>query len=241
MREQRGVVVHIAEGSYEGTISWQKNPDAEVSSHFVVALDGAIAQVVDTDIAAWTQGSGNGAWLSIENAGFHTGQLTVGQVEANAQILARAHREYGVPLQVATSPDGRGLGHHGMGGLAWGGHYDCPGPNNVALKPTIVARAIEVVNGVDMADSVLMQGEAWRMHCLATGDQVVPDGPTKGEGMWTVKALQELRDGVAALSVGGIDVDALADQLATKLAANQEFIGAVANATADVQAQRLTS
>lgn len=145
MVEQRGVVIHIAEGTYEGTISWQKNPAAQVSSHFVVALDGTIAQVVDTDTAAWTQSAGNGHWLSVENAGFHTGQLTAAQVEANARLLAKAHLIYGVPLQLADDPSGKGLGHHGMGGAAWGGHYDCPGTANVALKPTILARAQQLV------------------------------------------------------------------------------------------------
>lgn len=147
MVEQRGLVLHIAEGSYEGTISWQKNPAAQVSSHFVVDYDGKIAQVVDTDTAAWTQGNGNGHWLSVENAGFHSGQFTAQQVEACAQLLARGHKTYGYPLVIANNPNERGLGHHGMGGAAWGGHPDCPGPNNVALKPTILARAIAIVNG----------------------------------------------------------------------------------------------
>lgn len=148
MVEQRGVVLHIAEGSYEGTIAWQKNPAASVSSHFVVDFDGKIAQMVDTDTAAWTQAAGNGRWLSIENAGFHTSQFTPQQVEACAQILAKAHKTYGCPLKLANSPNEMGLGYHGMGGAAWGGHPDCPGPANVALRPTILARAIEIVNGV---------------------------------------------------------------------------------------------
>lgn len=154
MLEQRGVVVHIAEGSFEGTISWCKNPDSDVSAHFIVAADGRIAQMVDTDITAWTQRDGNGHWLSIENEGHTPGALTAAQVDANAAILARAHREYGVPLQLATSPDGRGLGHHSMGaenGANWG-HSRCPGPAIIAQKPVILARAIEMVGGVDVSD-----------------------------------------------------------------------------------------
>jgi hypothetical protein len=55
----RGLVVHIASGYFEGTISWQQNPAADVSSHFVVARDGRIAQCVDTADRAWTQRTGN--------------------------------------------------------------------------------------------------------------------------------------------------------------------------------------
>lgn len=149
MRAHLGVVVHIADGTYEGTISWQRNPGAEVSSNFIVARDGRIAQMVDTDVTAWTQRAGNGSWLSVENEG-RTGQsLTAQQIEANARILARAHREYGVPLQVTGTPAKRGLGHHSMGaenGIDWG-HSECPGPAIKAQKPQIVARAIEIING----------------------------------------------------------------------------------------------
>jgi hypothetical protein len=150
MREQRGLVVHIAEGYFEGTIAWQRNPDANVSSHFIVAADGRIAQMVDTDVTAWTQSAGNGHWLSVENAGFTPNALTPQQVEANAQLLARGHLVYGYPLTIAVNPDGKGLGHHSMGcnwpGGAWG-HCDCPGPAIIGQKPAILARATEIVTG----------------------------------------------------------------------------------------------
>mgnify|MGYP001609185531 CR=1 FL=1 len=155
MVEQRGLVTHIAEGSFEGTIAWCKNPDANVSAHFVVAKDGRIAQMVDTDVAAWTQRAGNGYWLSIENEGFSTGSLTAAQIEAGAQLFARGHREYGWKLQIANTPAGLGLGHHSMGsnegpcnwsGQNWG-HCACPGAKIIAQKPIMLARAIQIVNG----------------------------------------------------------------------------------------------
>jgi hypothetical protein len=144
-----GVVLHIAAGTYEGTIAWQRNPTARVSSHFIVSKTGEIAQMVDTDVIAWTQRSGNSAWLSIENAGFLPDPLTPQQVEAAARILAKAHREYGVPLRVTGTPAQRGLGHHSMGaesGYDWG-HSQCPGAAIKAQKPAIVARAIQIVDG----------------------------------------------------------------------------------------------
>lgn len=127
MTEWRGVIEHIAEGSYEGTISWQKNDASNVSSHFIVAKDGRVAQMVDTDQVAWTQAAGNGRWLSIENEGFSGQELTAAQVEASAQIYAKGVRVYGYPVQLTESPEGRGLGWHGMGGVAWGNHPNCPG------------------------------------------------------------------------------------------------------------------
>lgn len=148
MVEHRGIVLHIAEGYFEGTIAWQKNPSARVSSHFVIAKDGRIAQMVDTDIRSWAQRSGNSTWLSVENEGFVPSELTPQQIEANARLLVRAHQVYDIPLQIATSPSGRGLGHHSMGaenGVDWG-HPQCPGPAIIAQKPEIVARALALAD-----------------------------------------------------------------------------------------------
>lgn len=162
MAEQRGLVVHIAEGSYEGTISWCKNPTSSVSSHFVVRADGHIAQVVDTDQVAWTQRDGNGHWLSVENEGHTPGALTPAQVEANARILAHGHAVYGYPLTLAGSPTGKGLGYHSMGaehGYNWG-HLDCPGPAIKAQLPAILARAIQIANGTQEDDMGFTQQQA---------------------------------------------------------------------------------
>jgi hypothetical protein len=133
MNEQRGLVVHIASGFYEGTISWQKNPDADVSSHFVTGRDDSdpLAQMVDTDVAAWTQRDGNGEWMSIECEGFATGdpqhddypgweRLTDHQMDQVAQVFARGAADYGWPMQLADHPNGRGLGR------APGGRHGCP-------------------------------------------------------------------------------------------------------------------
>lgn len=154
MVEVRGLVLHIAEGSYQGTISWQKNSVSDVSSHFIFGLnEGERAQMLDTNTTAWTQAAGNGHWVSVENAGFHYDQFTPAQVEANAQLYAWLHQVYNIPMQLTDSPSGTGLGWHGMGGASWGGHYDCPGPANVALRSTILARAQDILNGDDDVSS----------------------------------------------------------------------------------------
>jgi hypothetical protein len=161
MIEIRGLVVHIAAGFFEGTISWQKNPSADVSSHFVNGREwGQAAQMVDTSITAWTQGAGNGRWISSENEGFLLGhrlhragwhELSPWQIEINARYLARLHREHGVPLKLATSPWDRGLAYHSLGaehGVNWG-HPACPGEPIKRQLPLVLARAKEIVNGDD--------------------------------------------------------------------------------------------
>lgn len=152
LRSCRGLVVHIAEGTFEGTIAWQRNAAADVSSHFIVAKDGRIAQMVDTLDRAWTQRDGNSDWLSVEMEGHTPSPLTPQQIEACAKLLLRGHQEKGYPLIIARSPVGSGLGHHSMGaenGYNWG-HSSCPGPNIIAQKATIVALAIKLKEGNSM-------------------------------------------------------------------------------------------
>lgn len=158
--DRRGLVVHIASGFYEGTISWQKNPDANVSSHFIIDRDGKTAQMVDTDDTAWTQRDGNPYWMSVECAGFALDDemhddypgwewLTPEMIETVAVLLERGSRQYGWPLVLATRPDDMGLGYHSMGaenGENWG-HPQCPGEPIKSQLPEILARAQAIARG----------------------------------------------------------------------------------------------
>jgi hypothetical protein len=38
------IIIHVAQGSCSGTISWFKDPRSNVSVHYVVARDGRVAQ-----------------------------------------------------------------------------------------------------------------------------------------------------------------------------------------------------
>jgi hypothetical protein len=156
MVEVRGVVIHIADGFYEGTISHQRDPATEVSSHFVVSREGDVAQMVDTADKAWAQHAGNGHWISVECSGFSIGshlhashpgweKLTASQVVAVGRIFAKVHQVYGAPLALTADPSGMGLGHHSMGGTAWG-HTKCPGPAIIAQKPDIVTAAQRIIS-----------------------------------------------------------------------------------------------
>lgn len=142
VRPPRGMVLHIAEGtSIDGVWNWQ-NGQHQVSSYFIVAKDGTVWQAVDLANKAWTQAAGNAEWIGVENCGFHTDPLTPAQVEANAGILAWLHTNHAVPLQPTDDPtNGRGLGWHGMGGTAWGGHFGCPGDQIKSQRALILDRA----------------------------------------------------------------------------------------------------
>ncbi|WNI15583.1 N-acetylmuramoyl-L-alanine amidase [Actinacidiphila sp. ITFR-21] len=136
-----GVVLHIMEGTLDGSDAWFRNPAAQASSHFGVGKDGRIYQWVDTADRAWAQESGNRAWLSIEHEGNSGDSLTPAQLAATARVVAWAHAVHGVPLQTTDSVTGRGIGWHGMGGAAWGGHPDCPGNPVKAQRAAIITAA----------------------------------------------------------------------------------------------------
>lgn len=169
-----GLVVHTAEGTYQGTIAWQYNPVSEVGSHFINAKDGRRAQMIDTHDRSWCQSAGNTYWLSSENEGFgsHGEPLTAEQIESNAQEFARIVRENPhVPLQVSNSPNTPGLGWHGMGSVAWGNHPDCPGNAVKAQLQIIVDRAAEINGGddLDSAHAKMLEDVHYTLTHLAPG------------------------------------------------------------------------
>lgn len=139
--EVLGLVVHIMDGTLEGSQSWFNNSASQASSTFGTGKDGELRQWVDTADRAWAQGSGNKSYVSIENEGHGGDSLTKAQITAIAKVLLWLHDKYKVPLTVAHKPGEKGLGYHAMGGAAWGGHLSCPGSKIVAQLDDIVAMA----------------------------------------------------------------------------------------------------
>lgn len=62
------IVCHIADGTYNGTISWEKNPSSQISSHYVLGKAGQVAQLVSLTEAAWTQGLKSNQYASAKLA-----------------------------------------------------------------------------------------------------------------------------------------------------------------------------
>ena len=114
---------HIADGTYNGTIGWEKNPASQVSSHFVLGKNGEVAQLVPLDMAAWTQGgirnpthpyvkshpsvNPNQYCVSIECEGFWKetkGKLTDAQfnsaVELTKHIVSEVKKLYNVDIPI---------------------------------------------------------------------------------------------------------------------------------------------
>lgn len=143
--EPRGAVLHVNESN--GNLFNWVDGDHNVSCHFEVYKNGSIEQYLDTTMTSWCQMDGNASYVSIETEGFHTEPFTAEQTHAIAELLAWLHKTHGIRLEPIEHPGAHGIGWHGMGGEAWGGHTDCPGDHRKAARANICATARMIVAG----------------------------------------------------------------------------------------------
>lgn len=135
-----GLVLHVQVGN--GSLAgWFNNPQAEVSSHWWVGVNGAVEQYVDAELTAWAQAEGNATYLSVETEGEPNVALTVAQIDALAGLYRWCHDTFSIPFAVADTVGQRGFAWHGMGGESWGNHPDCPSPVRLAARAEILQKA----------------------------------------------------------------------------------------------------
>jgi hypothetical protein len=128
----RKIVIHVAEGSYSGTISWFENCAAKASAHYVVSSKGRIAQCVPDEDIAWHAGwwDTNTHSIGIEHAGYidNPEWLTRSMYHASARLSAWCCKKYKIPIDRKHI-----IGHSQVPGCSSGsgGGVDChtdPGP-----------------------------------------------------------------------------------------------------------------
>ena len=122
----RWYINHVAEGSYEGTIDYFQDPDANVSTHYVIENDdpASATQMVDESDVCWHAGNSdyNDHSLGIEHEGYTDETYwTDATYEKSARIARWACLEYDIPLRVrrydvapcnASNGDGGIIGHN---------------------------------------------------------------------------------------------------------------------------------
>lgn len=188
MSAHQGLVLHVQAGN--GSLAgWFNNPSAQASSTWwapksgTVGDRGRIEQYVDSNVKAWAQSQGNATWNSVETEGYPNEPLTDYQIWACGQIMSWGRDTYGWPMQLTDSVTGRGLGWHGMGGSAWGGHTGCPGDIRKGQRQAILDSA----GGVTPAPTPPPEDEDDMVLTLAIGD----DGSDRGRwyitDLWSYK------------------------------------------------------
>ena len=125
------IVIHVAEGSYSGTISWFENCAAQGSAHYVVSREGRVAQCVRDEDIAWHAGwwDTNTHSIGIEHAGYidNPEWFTQSMYHASAKLSAWCCKKYKIPIDRKHI-----IGHYQVPGCSGsGGGVDChtdPGP-----------------------------------------------------------------------------------------------------------------
>lgn len=114
----RFIVVHVSEGSFLGTVSWLRDPEAHASANFVVGRDGQVQELVPLHDIAWH--AGNWAYnvrsAGIENEGVTNSPsgFTMPEYRASARLAGVIARRSAIPI------DRRHII----------GHYQVPDPND---------------------------------------------------------------------------------------------------------------
>jgi hypothetical protein len=95
------VVIHIAQGSYSGTISWFKDRRSNVTAHYVVGNRGKVAQCVRNEDIAWHAGNWayNKRSIGIEHSGYASSPGAFrGKYRTSAKLSAYLSRRYNIPV-----------------------------------------------------------------------------------------------------------------------------------------------
>ncbi len=114
------IVVHVAQGSYSGTVGWFEKSRSNVSAHYVVNRNGKVAQCVRNEDIAWHAGdwSYNRRSIGIEHAGYASEPKTARQYRSSARLSAYLSRRFGIPVDRRHI-----IGHRDVPGV----NRTCPG------------------------------------------------------------------------------------------------------------------
>lgn len=95
------IVIHVTDGSFAGALSWLKNPESKVSSHYLVrSSDGKVIQLVSELDVAWHVRCWNPYAIGIEHEGFTTTgeDLTEEMYQSSAKLVADITARRGIAI-----------------------------------------------------------------------------------------------------------------------------------------------
>ncbi|WP_290809854.1 N-acetylmuramoyl-L-alanine amidase [Halovivax sp.] len=134
------IVVHVTVGSYEGAIDWFRNPDANVSAHYVISNyehtsgePGHTTQMVNHRDVAWHASASNGPSIGIEHE-WHEDYgeyITEECYERSGQLIGWLCDEYDIPKEYYRDPT---CIFDEPGGII--GHTNAPSASDCSSYPT---------------------------------------------------------------------------------------------------------
>lgn len=99
----RGIVIHVAQGSWSSALNWFQDSTAQASAHYAIrSSDGFVGQSVAEKDIAWHAGnwSYNQATIGIEHEGFveNPAWFTEAMYDSSAYMSAYLCYKYGIPV-----------------------------------------------------------------------------------------------------------------------------------------------
>lgn len=162
----KAIVIHVMEGTYEGTDNWFDKESSDVSAHYGVAKDGRIKQWVHDEDQAWHAGivkdptativkqmgaiNPNAYTIGIEHEGFAKDNPPEVQMEASAELISMLCYRWNLsPVSGVIIP------HHAI-------RADKTCPGNISVSSLITRVVNRRRNDVEMAKAGLaaMVGDA---------------------------------------------------------------------------------
>src|SRR5918998_3855495 len=97
------IVVHVAQGSYSGTVNWFQDRNANASAHYVVSRKGRVAQCLRNEDVAWHAGwwKTNKKSIGIEHAGYigNPRSFSGPMYRSSAKLSAYLSRRFNIPVK----------------------------------------------------------------------------------------------------------------------------------------------
>lgn len=121
------IVVHVMQGTLDGTIRWFQNPVSGVSAHYNIGINGRTVQTVEEKDIAYHAGFPNKQYnwwsIGIEHEGYinQAEWFTDEMYEASSNVTAYLCNKYNIPVTRYSI-----IGHNELPGQA--GRREDPGP-----------------------------------------------------------------------------------------------------------------
>ena len=103
------IILHSTGGTISSTLSWFKNSESKVSTHYTIDKNGILYEMVDDNNIAWHAGKSewngetglnkNSIGIELENLNDGNDKYTTAQIGAALWLCAKLMKKYSIPIE----------------------------------------------------------------------------------------------------------------------------------------------
>lgn len=194
---KNAVILHSTASNADSQFNWFNNPSSYSSSHFHVAKDGKVEQMIDTNYGSWANSAANNRSITIETAGVMTEdeKWTDEQVLSLIKLITWITKEHKISVKQMGSSlaSETGIGWHRLGidgnfpstgilrgrlqigkGELWSKSRGkvCPGTLRIQQIPGIIAEVKKKRSIITQIKDVLTSKKVWPHVDLPSGSNL---------------------------------------------------------------------